>query len=155
MRGEYAPTTATTDTTSIVALATTATETIAWGPTVSTINIDYKEALGSIMQAVLAAEGIELTVFENVVMGDGRYANNPFLQETPEPISKVCWDNVLSVLPKYGKEQGWEEYDVVEVKVGGYAIQLPVVFQPGQAYGSCSIALGYGRTKAGSWTNAM
>lgn len=150
MRGEYAPTTATTDTTSIVAMATAATETIAWAPTVSVINIDAQGASGSIMQAISAAKGIELTVFENVVMGDGRYANNPFLQETPEPISKVCWDNVLSVSPKYGKEQGWEEYDVVEVKVGGYAIQLPVVFQPGQAYGSCSIALGYGRTKAGS-----
>jgi hypothetical protein len=68
----------------------------------------HKEHRALLCKAVSAAKGIELTVFENVVMGDGRYANNPFLQETPEPISKVCWDNVLSVSPKYGKEQGWK-----------------------------------------------
>jgi hypothetical protein len=54
MRGEYAPTTATTDTTSIVAMATAATEsTSTWAPTVSVINIDAQGASGSIMQSCL------------------------------------------------------------------------------------------------------
>lgn len=151
MGSEYTPMTATSDTTSVAAVAAAVVEAVtAWAPTISVINIDAQTASGAISQASSKASGIELVVHENVVMGDGRYANNPFLQETPEPISKVCWDNVVSVSPKYGTEQGWKEYDMVEVKVGGYSVQLPVVFQPGQAYGSCAIALGYGRTKAGS-----
>lgn len=152
MRGEFTPTTATADTTTaaVATAAAVAAPVVAWTPTISPINIDAQSASGTVMQALSGAKDVELVAFENAVMGDGRYAANPFLQETPEPISKVCWDNYVAVSPKYGKEKGWTEYDLIEVKAGSYAVQLPVIFQPGQAYGSCSIALGYGRTKAGA-----
>ncbi len=92
----------------------------------------------------------ELAIYENVLMGDGRYAINPFLQETPEPISKICWDNVIHVSPKYAKEKGWNEYDILEVTDGTTTVQLPMIYQPGQLHGTFSIALGYGRTNTGN-----
>lgn len=116
--------------------------------TVSSAN--PQTAIQKITEAASKASGVELVLFENMMMGDGRYANNPFLQETPEPISKVCWDNFLAISKKYAEEQGWSEYDVIEVKVGDQSVKLPLLYQPGQPYGSVSIALGYGRTKAGN-----
>ena len=92
---------------------------------------------------------IELKLYENALMGDGRYANNPFLHETPEPVSKVCWENVASVAPGFAKEQGWDEFDIIEITANGHTVKLPVIYQPGLAHGTIAVALGYGRTKAG------
>jgi len=86
-----------------------------------------------------------MTLYTSVGINDGRYANNPWLQELPDPVSKVCWDNYLAVSPADADEQGW--VDEMVVKVDG--VELPVLIQPGQAKGTVSLALGYGRTKAG------
>lgn len=107
-------------------------------------------AAQAVAQAASGASGLKLVVYENVVMGDGRYANNPFLQETPEPISKVCWSNYAAVAKSLADEKGWKEYDLLEVKAGNYSVKLPLVFQPGQKADTISVALGYGRTKAGA-----
>ena len=86
-----------------------------------------------------------LTLYTSVGLNDGRYANNPWLQELPDPVSKVCWDNYLAVSPTDADQQGW--VDEMVVKVDG--VELPVLIQPGQAKGTVSLALGYGRTNAG------
>jgi molybdopterin-containing oxidoreductase family iron-sulfur binding subunit len=97
----------------------------------------------------------ELVMYSNYSIGDGLQANNPWLQEMPDPITKACWDNYLTVSPKYAKENGLE-YDpgrmkakLVTLSVGGNTVQLPVIPQPGQADGTIGLALGYGRTNAG------
>lgn len=96
------------------------------------------------------AKDIELQVYESTAMRDGRYANNAFLQELPDPVSKVTWDNYVALAPKFAEQLGLKEFDVVNVKAAnGYTVTLPVLVQPGQAVGTASIALGYGRTKAG------
>lgn len=109
--------------------------------------------VGSAVAAITAkagkANGLEIKLIESTVMGDGKYAANPFMQETPDPITKVCWSNVLMVNRKYAEEQGWREREVVKITANGQSIELPVVHQPGQAYGTATIALGYGRTKSG------
>jgi MoCo/4Fe-4S cofactor protein with predicted Tat translocation signal len=92
---------------------------------------------------------VELSVYENVAVGDGKAANNPWLQELPDPVSKVTWDNYAALAPKYAQKLGISEFDLVEVKTDKYTITLPVLIQPGQTVGTVSIALGYGRTKAG------
>lgn len=99
----------------------------------------------------LVKEGqVELQVYESIPMRDGRHANNAFLQELPDPVSKVTWDNYIALSPKFAEKLGYKEFDVVSVKDDkGYTIDLPVLIQPGQAQGTASIALGYGRTKAG------
>jgi len=93
---------------------------------------------------------VELQVYENIPMRDGKNANNAFLQELPDPVSKVTWDNFVALAPKYAEKLKVKEFDVVTVKGGnGYSVDLPVLIQPGQAQGTASIALGYGRTKVG------
>ena len=96
------------------------------------------------------AKDIELHIYESIPMRDGKYANNAFLQELPDPVSKVTWDNYIALAPKFAESLGYKEFDVVSVRgENGYTIELPVLIQPGQAQGTASIALGYGRTKVG------
>jgi len=100
------------------------------------------------------AKDVELQVYENVPMRDGKSANNAFLQELPDPVSKVTWDNYVAIAPKYAEKLNIKEFDVVTVKgSNGYSVDLPVLIQPGQAQGTVSIALGYGRTKVGKAGN--
>ena len=92
---------------------------------------------------------IELHIYESTGIGDGKLANNPWLQELPDPVSKVTWDNYASVGPKYAEKLGLSEFDLVTIKTDKYEVILPVLIQPGQASGTVSVAVGYGRTKAG------
>jgi len=93
---------------------------------------------------------IQVQLYESVAMRDGKNANNAFMQELPDPVSKVTWDNYVALSRKTAESLKVAEFDVVTVKgANGYSIDLPVLIQPGQAQGTASIALGYGRTKVG------
>ncbi|KQC00546.1 TAT-variant-translocated molybdopterin oxidoreductase [Pedobacter sp. Hv1] len=93
---------------------------------------------------------IELHIYESIPMRDGKHANNAFLQELPDPVSKVTWDNYIALAPKQAEKLGYKEFDILTVKgANGYAVDLPLLIQPGQAMGTASVALGYGRTKVG------
>jgi MoCo/4Fe-4S cofactor protein with predicted Tat translocation signal len=99
-------------------------------------------------------DGLELQVYESIPMRDGKQANNAFLQELPDPVSKVTWDNYIALAPKQVEKLNLKEFDIVTVKgENGYAVDLPILVQPGQAMGTGSIALGYGRTKVGKAGN--
>ena len=113
------------------------------------------DVAGKIVSASKAlAKDTELQVYENIPMRDGKNANNAFLQELPDPVSKVTWDNFVAIAPKYAEKLKVKEFDVVTVKgSNGYSVDLPVLIQPGQAQGTASIALGYGRTKVGKAGN--
>jgi len=91
------------------------------------------------------SEGMTLTLYSPVGLMDGRHANNPWLQELPDPVTKVCWDNYLAVSPSDAEKLGLVDEEVVELN----SIRVPVLIQPGQAKGTCSMALGYGRKVAG------
>ncbi len=106
-------------------------------------------------QSKLIAKNIELHVYQSVAIGSGNQANNPLLQETPDPVSKVTWDNYAALNPKFAETLGIAEFDVVTLKGDQYEIDLPVLLQPGQAHGTVSVALGYGRTKAGKVANEV
>jgi molybdopterin-containing oxidoreductase family iron-sulfur binding subunit len=116
-------------------------------------NVGLAEAAEKI-NAVKAGT-LELALYEKVGIGNGNQANNPWLQELPDPISKITWDNYVTMSPKdmEGKYNMMARQDreasVVTVTVNGQTIKLPVVPQPGQASGTIGIALGYGREKAG------
>ncbi|MEJ2112654.1 MAG: TAT-variant-translocated molybdopterin oxidoreductase [Flavobacteriaceae bacterium] len=103
------------------------------------------------------SEGLELTLYTKVGMGDGQQANNPWLQEFPDPITRASWDNYLTVSKADADELGLvntyvangalnSNYASVTVN-GGEAIKVPVIIQPGQAKGSVGLAFGYGKTK--------
>ncbi len=79
-------------------------------------------------------------------MYDGRDANNPWLQELPDPISSVCWDNFAALAPTTAHDLGLAEGDIIRIND---KVEVPVLIQPGQSIGCISVALGYGRTHAG------
>lgn len=121
---------------------------------------DAAAAAALIMQSAAKAGSFEITLYEKTPIGNGNQANNPWLQEVPDPVSKVVWDNYITMSPKQMKELGFETFqeqramaDVVEVTVNGVTLRAPVFPQPGQVYGTVGLALGYGRTKAGKCGN--
>ncbi len=114
------------------------------------MNGDVSSAAAAVLSSgSKMGNGLEVTFYESVAIGDGRYANNPWLQEMPDPVSKITWDNYLNVSPEWAEENDLMHGDVVTLKAAGQSVTVPVAIQPGQAKGSASIALGYGRSMIG------
>jgi len=86
---------------------------------------------------------------------DGRFANNAWLQELPDPVTKLTWGNAALISPKLAEEYDLENEDVVELEIGGGTLEIPVWISPGQADNAISVALGYGRTAAGRVGNGV
>jgi molybdopterin-containing oxidoreductase family iron-sulfur binding subunit len=80
---------------------------------------------------------------------DGRFANNPWLWETPDFLTKVTWDNYALVSPETAVALGVKNDELITVKVGDRSIQLPCYTMPGQAKYSIGLVLGGGRTRSG------
>ncbi len=101
--------------------------------------------------------GVELAIYQKVGMGDGSQANNPWLQEMPDPISKATWDNYLTVSQSWARENGVTAFEgksnKAKLNVNGKSVVVPILIQPGQAAGTVGLALGYGRTSAGKVAN--
>lgn len=130
---------------------------------------------GLVSGAAAATAGLELVFLQSSSVDDGRYANNSWLQETPDFETKVTWDNVALVSPKTAEKLGirvnnltWTDAvadainvvsedivknentfdivsDMIEISVGGKSIKAAALVAPGHADDSISIALGYGR----------
>jgi len=90
-----------------------------------------------------------LSLTENYFIGDGRFANNGWLQELPHPVSKITWDNYLNISPKRANDLNLKMGDMVEVTSGDKKLEVPILVQPGMADDVISIELGYGRTNTG------
>ncbi len=112
----------------------------------SGINANYKEA-----------SDLELVLYTKSAIGSGVQANNPWLQEMPDPITKATWENYLTVSTSKANEWGLVMNEaktrLAKVTVNGESFTIPVFVQPGQAPGTVGLALGYGRTKAGKVGN--
>ncbi len=104
-------------------------------------------------------QGLELVLYQKVGLGSGNQSNNPWLHEMPDPISKACWDNYLTIPQSMAAEFGIEFQEgatiLVNVSVNGQQFKVPALPQPGQAKGTVGLALGYGRTKAGVVGNGV
>ena len=92
---------------------------------------------------------LELVFSSSSSVFDGRYANNAWLQELPHPLTKLTWGNAAVMSPQTATALRVKDHDVVALEVGSRKIELPVYILPGQATGTVSVALGYGRTRAG------
>ncbi len=101
------------------------------------------------------SSGIDVVLYEKTGLGNGNNANNPWLQELPDPISKICWDNYFAVSIGFAKAQGYQQGNIIEVKVNNVTLKGPVLIQPGQADQTIGIAVGYGRTNAGKAGNKV
>ncbi|KMQ69884.1 quinol:cytochrome C oxidoreductase [Chryseobacterium sp. FH2] len=103
---------------------------------------------------------LELVLYTTTAIGDGTQANNPWLQELPDPITRMSWDNYLTISPKDAEKFEIEndlnarmqlDGSIVDLTVNGVTIKdVPVFIQPGQAEGSVGLALGYGKKDSGA-----
>ncbi|HIG32883.1 MAG TPA: 4Fe-4S dicluster domain-containing protein [Flavobacteriales bacterium] len=108
---------------------------------------------------VLKSEEIEFEMYEKISMGDGTQANNPWLQELPDPLSRACWDNYLTMSAATAADLGITNENVSNGALNGNMVNItvnaktlknvPVMIHPGQANDTVALAVGYGRTAAG------
>ncbi len=92
---------------------------------------------------------LELVFRPDTYMYDGRYANNMWLQELPQPMTKLTWDNAVFLSPATARKHALENQQHVELRFRGNTVWGSVWILPGQPEGSVTINLGYGRTQAG------
>jgi len=99
--------------------------------------------------------GFEILFRPDPSVGDGRFANNAWLQELPRPLTKLTWDNVVMISPKSADLMGLKTGDVAALMVEGRSLTVPVWVQPGHADACISVTLGYGRWRAGEVANGV
>ncbi len=92
---------------------------------------------------------LEVVFCRDASVHDGRWANSGWLQETPDPVTKLTWDNAALLGPATAKALGVETGSVVRLACRGSSVEIPVYVLPGQPEGSIAVAVGYGRTAAG------
>ena len=116
-------------------------------------------SIGNLLESQSEAP-FELTLYISTALGDGQQANNPWLQELPDPIHRTTWDNFLTMHPTDAQTLGIENWRTADgaldghqakISANGKSIIVPVLITPAQAQGSVGLALGYGR-KAGIQT---
>ncbi len=102
--------------------------------------------------------GYELMFYQMTSMGVGTLANNPWLLELPDPISRISWDNYLCMSAADAMEMGLDNKaesngaingNYVNIKANGQSVTVPVLIQPGQAAKTVALAVGWGRQGAG------
>jgi MoCo/4Fe-4S cofactor protein with predicted Tat translocation signal len=93
--------------------------------------------------------GLEIAFFPGWATWDGRFANNGWLQEAPEPMTRLTWDNAALLSPATARKLGVETGDIVTLVHGGREALMPVLIQPGHADQCISLAVGYGRRLCG------
>ena len=103
--------------------------------------------------------GLEVAFYQKVSLGTGYHANNPWLQELPDPISKATWDNYATISQKMANELGIKIFEgktsKINLTINGQTMEVPALVQPGQANGTIGLALGYGRKMAGKVANGV
>jgi molybdopterin-containing oxidoreductase family iron-sulfur binding subunit len=95
------------------------------------------------------AGGLEIVFLPSASLHDGRFANDAWLQELPDPLTKLVWDNPALVGPRTAETLGVANGDVVKVDYAGHSIELPIWIVPGMADNVVAVTLGYGRRRAG------
>ncbi|ADV49355.1 quinol:cytochrome c oxidoreductase iron-sulfur protein precursor [Cellulophaga algicola DSM 14237] len=115
--------------------------------------IPLASALRSLASA--SSSGMEMTLYPKTGMGDGQMANNPWLQEFPDPITRVSWDNYVTVSKQDADRLGFVNENVAnggldgsyaKITVDGVSVtNVPVIIQPGQALGTIGLSFGYGK----------
>ena len=127
-------------------------------PTTAGGTADYNGAASALAQSK-ASQGYELVLYTKTGLGDGQQANNPWLQEFPDPITRVSWDNYVTVSAADAKKLEMSNeivadgglngsYATIKTADGTTLENIPVIVQPGQAVGTVGLAFGYGKIAA-------
>lgn len=105
--------------------------------------------------APAAANGLEITFHADPHIGDGRDANNGWLQELPRPMTKITWDNAALMSLATARKLNVDTYEMVKISVGGRSLEMPVWIMAGQPDDSIAVQLGFGRTRSGQVGNKV
>lgn len=116
-------------------------------------NRSAKANLGSIKPS--QSTGYELVLYPTIAIGDGSYANISWLQELPDPVTKICWDNYVNVSIATAEKLKLKQGDILALTVNGQKLELPTNIQPGLHDDVMAVAIGYGRTGAGKVGNGI
>ncbi|HET8837453.1 MAG TPA: TAT-variant-translocated molybdopterin oxidoreductase [Flavobacteriaceae bacterium] len=122
----------------------------------TSVNANMNAASSKLSKTIARKKGeYELVLYSSTALGDGTQANNPWLQELPDPITRTTWDNFITIskadadaleLENPIVSNGAMNGNYVNVKLDGVTIKnVPVIIQPGQAIGTLGMALGYGK----------
>lgn len=118
----------------------------------ATATVNAAAIAGLVAKAKSAAapspEAMEVVITPDSTLWDGRYAENSWLQEAPDPVTKLTWDNAAWVSPRTFREtlKLSKDGDMIDVVVGDRKLTLPAIQCPGHAHNSITISLGYGQT---------
>jgi molybdopterin-containing oxidoreductase family iron-sulfur binding subunit len=107
------------------------------------------EVFAQLARAGSSSGGLEIVFFASPSLHDGRFANDAWLQELPDPLTKLTWDNPALVSPKTAETLGVAGGDLVKLDYAGRSLELPIWVLPGMADGLVAVTLGYGRQHAG------
>jgi molybdopterin-containing oxidoreductase family iron-sulfur binding subunit len=122
----------------------------------ATLNsVAVARAVAEAKSATPSKDNLEVVLHRDYSLDDGRYANNGWMQEFPDPITKITWDNAVLVSRTTARELGVENNDWVEITLNGRQVEGAIWTQPGMADFSLGIALGYGRTQVGRVGHAV
>ncbi len=97
--------------------------------------------------------GYELVLYPTVMMRDGSLSNVSWLQEAPDPVSRITWDNFVSVSINTAEKEKLKKNDVIEITLGDKKLNFPVLIQPGLHDDVLAVSVGYGRWAAGKIGN--
>lgn len=123
----------------------------------TTAVLGHDRPAGKIAGPPPLAEGeYEVVFFPDAKVYDGRFANNGWLQELPDPMTRLTWDNAALMNPKTAEAIGCKQDEMVALQAGDSPeVLFPAYFVPGMADGVIGLALGYGRTAAGNIGNGV
>lgn len=109
----------------------------------------FMAALEARLKSAKASDSLEVTFKPSYALFDGRFANNGWLQELPDPITKLTWDNAAYVSPKTAKVLKLKTNDLVSISVSGRNVESAVYVLPGHADNALTLTLGYGQESIG------
>ena len=129
---------------------------LAWGVIHTAIKAHLAKPAS--VSAAPTPERLEVIFQRDYRLDDGAFNNNGWLQELPDPITKLTWENVVTLSPKTARALGvyFENPERakllapwVRIELNGRTLEAPVWVQPGQADATLGLALGYGRSRTG------
>ncbi len=100
-------------------------------------------------QVGAGGSGLEVAFVTSAAAYDGSFTNNAWMQENPDPVTKLTWDNAVMISPSMARSQSLADGDLVRLEGNGMMLEAAVMIQPGQAEDSVTIATGYGRPAVG------
>lgn len=144
-----APVAAQTDSNAVASIAPMAVVAVA-----PSFSADLSSVATNVAQAYQGnAKGLDVVLYEKIGMGTGNWANNPWIQEFPDPITRSCWENYICIPQSMATKLGVKVVEGKTVKatlsVGGKNIEGPILVQPGMAENTVAVAIGYGRKVTG------